>query len=527
MGNSYTKSNVKNANYINDLNMASYVIKINEWSIFLKESEILEERENVISEAKEKLFLKREDAILAMIYYKWNLDKLDDWYENIEENKVKAGIELSKITEKNMKKKGILSNGNNCLICQEKKKNNNFLGLNCNHQFCITCWEEYLKEKIKYPLEALYAHCPQNGCTCIVYEHLYSKLLKDKDSLEKLNKAINKNFIDRNDDVKKCPNEKCPYYIKSNRHYAREINCKCGISFCYKCSKESHSPFICDIIQKWDIIKNKYFIFSSDEEKNDKWLKANTKECPNCHLKIEKSYGCYYMLCDQKVGGCGHAFCFICGEDWEKHGQDHFYCNKYKVEMQRKKQLNEELEKVLYEEEILKNKGINFDKTKNERYIFYYIRYKNYEKLIEELNNNLRDNLNEKINVLLAIHGWDKVKLEFIIDALETLIKANKFLKYSYIFGYFMKDTDRKDIFENSQGILEYNTENLYQIFAYGKLNTIIELDPENFEILFLEYEKSVTTFAKIIEKFKKEFINDIENKFILDLDNELLEQKL
>ena len=47
----------------------------------------------------EKLFLKREDAILVMIYYKWNKDKLDDWYDDIEGNKSKVGIELSDETK--------------------------------------------------------------------------------------------------------------------------------------------------------------------------------------------------------------------------------------------------------------------------------------------------------------------------------------------------------------------------------------------------------------------------------------------
>ena len=387
--------------------------------------------------------------------------------------------------------------------------------------------ERLFKRKNKISFRSFYVNCPQTGCTCIVYERFYSKLLNDKDSLEKLNKAIYQNFIDRNDDIKKCPNEKCPLFIKSNRHYAREINCKCGISFCYKCSKEPHNPCTCEMIQKWDKIKKNFFNFSSDEEKNEKWIEANTKECPNCHLKIEKSYGCYYMLCDMKVGGCGKAFCYICGKDWEEHSQDHFYCNKYNIELQRKKKLNEELEKKISEDEFLKNRGIIFDSKSNKRHLFYYSRYIDYEKLIEECNKNLRNNLIEKINILTAIHGLDIFKLKFITDALETLIKAQKNLKYSYIFGYFMKDIERKDIFENSQGILEYNTENLYQIFVYGKLNTIIDLDPDNFKILFSEYEESVITFTNIIEKFRKEFIDDIENKFVSDLNNELLEQKL
>ena len=493
---------------------------------FIEESKIIAEREALIKEAKEKLFLKREDAILVMIYYKWNLDKLDNWYNNPEENKVKAGIELSKKTKQKLDKK-IPSNSKYCLICKEEEKNNNFRSLNCKHQFCINCWEEYLKEKLKYPLEALYANCPQNGCTCKVYENLYSEILKDENSKVKLEKAKYKNFIDRNNDIKQCPNEKCNLYIKSNKHYAREIVCICGTSFCYKCSKESHSPCTCEMIQKWDELKKKVKCLTN-EEKDFKWIEANTKECPNCHLIIEKSYGCNYMLCDTKAGGCGTAFCYICGEDWINHTKDHFHCNKYKIEMEKKRIANEELEKMVNEDLIIKEFIYDEDdnlkkRIKYERYKFYYIRYRNYEKSIDECNKNLRENLNEKISLLEAIHNLDIFKLNFIINALETLIKAIKNLKNSYILGYFIKDNDKKDAFENYQGILEYNTENLYEILVYRNLNTFFELDSDNFKTLFSEYEKSVETFADIIEKYRKEFIDDIENKFNLDLDNDLL----
>ena len=61
---------------------------------FISESDILSEREKMISEATEKLFLERNQAILAMIYYKWNIDNLDNWYEDVDQNKVNAGIEL-------------------------------------------------------------------------------------------------------------------------------------------------------------------------------------------------------------------------------------------------------------------------------------------------------------------------------------------------------------------------------------------------------------------------------------------------
>ena len=76
-------------NYIEeDLNEK---IITNEANDFLYEDEIIKEREKVINEAMEKLFLQRDEAILAMIYLGWNIDKLDAWYNNADENKIKVG----------------------------------------------------------------------------------------------------------------------------------------------------------------------------------------------------------------------------------------------------------------------------------------------------------------------------------------------------------------------------------------------------------------------------------------------------
>jgi ariadne-1 len=146
--------------------------------IFIDEKEIKIERDHLIAETMEKLFLKREDAILVMIYYKWNKDNLDDWYDDIESNKSKVGIELSDETKKKFKEEGVESNGNICLVCSEIK-NDKFFSLNCGHQFCYDCWSEYLSEKIKYPLNILQVKCPQKDCTCVVYEKLFPLFIKD------------------------------------------------------------------------------------------------------------------------------------------------------------------------------------------------------------------------------------------------------------------------------------------------------------------------------------------------------------
>ena len=406
----------------------------------------------------------------------------------------------------------------------EKSKNNNFYSLNCGHQFCGECWTEYLKEKIKFPLNALKVKCPQKDCTCIVYEKLYSKFLNDKISLEKLNKAIYKNFIDKNQDIKQCPNEKCDLYFKSKEHFAREINCLCGHSYCFKCSKDPHSPIPCDMFKKWNQFIENFFHISSEEEKNNKWLQANTKECPICHQRIEKIKGCNYMLCDKKVGGCGHAFCYVCEIEWSKNSQDHFFCNKYTSEDIKKKEKNaeklkEDLEIDLIEEEFLKLEN-NF--IMNERLHFYYYIYKNYINSIEMCNSSLKKDLEEKINILKAFNAnSDDIKL--IEEAFETVVTTKKILKNSYIFGYYMKNCEQKKLFEKSQGELEYKIENLNKLLINEQLNIIIQSGLENDDI-FLNYIESLKSLIDEINKVKKLFIDDIECKYISFLDEKLID---
>ena len=469
---------------------------------FISESDILSEREKMILEASEKLFLERNQAILAMIYYAWNMDNLDNWYEDVDQNKVNAGIELSPKKKEEFKQKGVESFGDTCLVCFEEK-DDNFYCLSCGHQFCSGCWTEYLLEKLQSPLGALQVKCQQEGCTCIVPEEIYRKFIKDKVLLEKLDKAISKNFINRNEDLRQCPNPHCHLYVKSNMHSAREIKCKCGTSYCFKCSKESHRPCTCEMFEKWQNLNN-------NSKNDDKWILANTKECPHCHQKIEKSQGCNYMLCDKRAGGCGHAFCYVCETDWAKHSQDHFNCNKYT--------------------EAVKNKEKNAQKIKEQlkRYDFYFSRFVDNEKAVEIVDKKLREDIGEKLNVLVTLKNLSILETQFIIDALETVINGKRLLKNTYIFGYYMKDNDKKDYFEHEQGILQYWTEELHRNLIDNKLSEIIKEDNfQNFSTTLKNFKNTLNNIITSIQKYSKGLIDDIENNFISEIDNKIYDEKL
>ena len=219
---------------------------------FKEKNELIDEREKFIKLAQKKLSLNRDETILAMIFLKWNRNNYDKWLlNNPEENRVRAGLQLSNETREMLEKKGIRSNGDRCLRCG-KMRDNTFYSLNCGHQFCSECWTNYLKEKIRNP--SLRVTCPQIGCTCIVYERLYEEYLGNindseiQANLAELKKVIFSDFI-HGAFFRRCPNATCRYYAKSRTDgYIQEVYCKCGTNYCFECSKEPHSPCYCELI---------------------------------------------------------------------------------------------------------------------------------------------------------------------------------------------------------------------------------------------------------------------------------------
>ena len=96
-------------------------------------------REKEIKEVMDKLYLDRDKSILVLIYYNWNIDKIEtNWYDNVEINSIKCGITLSKETEKKLLDEGAEKYSNICSICMSEK-DDTFKNLDCGHSFCSDC----------------------------------------------------------------------------------------------------------------------------------------------------------------------------------------------------------------------------------------------------------------------------------------------------------------------------------------------------------------------------------------------------
>jgi hypothetical protein len=59
-----------------------------------------------------------------------------------------------------------------------------------------------------------------------------------------------------------------------------------------------------------------YFIKMSDPSLAEKATESATRICPQCNVAIYRSEGCNHMYCNPAQGGCGHQFCWLCGDDY-------------------------------------------------------------------------------------------------------------------------------------------------------------------------------------------------------------------
>jgi len=51
-----------------------------------------------------------------------------------------------------------------------------------------------------------------------------------------------------------------------------DVQCTCGVAFCWTCQEEAHRPVACETVRKW-ILKN------SAESENLNWILAGASTC--------------------------------------------------------------------------------------------------------------------------------------------------------------------------------------------------------------------------------------------------------
>ena len=119
--------------------------------------------------------------------------------------------------------------------------------------------------------------------TYIDHVDLYEKYRRNMrfGSFNKIQPVEKKKFEDfctsRGTILQKCPSTNCNSYIIGSTMFCQ----KCNIKFCEKCNEPETPTHVCDEATIKCVIE----------------IKANSKPCPNCYIRIQKSEGCDHMRC--------------------------------------------------------------------------------------------------------------------------------------------------------------------------------------------------------------------------------------
>lgn len=162
--------------------------------------------------------------------------------------------------------------------------------------------------------------CMAQDCEVLVPEDFVLGLLTRTALRDKYQKLTVQDYVKSHPLLRFCPGPNCQVVVYSKEPKAKRAGCShCKTVFCFKCGTDYHAPTDCLVIKKW-------LTKCADDSETANYISAHTKDCPKCHICIEKNGGCNHMQCYN----CKHDFCWMCLGDWKAHGTVYYECSRYK-----------------------------------------------------------------------------------------------------------------------------------------------------------------------------------------------------
>lgn len=419
------------------------------------ESIVLTMKEN-IDEVNSVFQIPSSTARILLTFFKWDKEKLlERYYSSDQETLFKEAhvIDPSRVPhvirqEDNLsprKSRRLLRSSSQtrsmdrpgsrteCGICLMQVPVETLTGLECGHLFCRMCWSHYLNMKVNCENTSENIFCPSMKCDILVNEDMALNVLDDAQIKSKYNKLLASSYVQSNSLMKWCPAPDCSNAIKATYNDAKPVSCLCGFVFCFKCSQATHDPVTCEWLKLW--LKK-----CDDDSETSNWISANTKECPQCHVTIEKNGGCNHMVC--RSPSCKFDFCWVCMGPWTTHGSSWYNCNKYdEKEAQAARDAQSRSRAAL------------------ERYLFYCNRYMNHLQSAK-FETKLYEQIKVKMEQMQQLNmSW--IEVQFLKKAVDVLCMCRNTLKYTYVFAFYLKKNNHSQIFEDNQKDLEMATETL------------------------------------------------------------------
>ncbi|CAM0875837.1 unnamed protein product [Alopecurus aequalis] len=257
------------------------------------------------------LSIKQHDARALLIHHRWKLDCILDHFDRKGRDRMlrEAGVVLQENNNGRVSPSRMV----NCMVCFDELSMSVVSTMDCGHYFCNECWTEYFKASVDSGKKQI--RCMGLKCPALCDEAVVQRLLGHRypDAARRFDSFLLESYLDNNLFVKWCPSvPHCGRAIRvgaDERHC--EVECTCGVGFCFVCAAEAHSPCPCTMWEQWEVKCN-------GESETVNWILANTKNCPKCFKPIVKEGGCNLVTCK-----CGQYLCcnrFV-GEEKKKVDQ--------------------------------------------------------------------------------------------------------------------------------------------------------------------------------------------------------------
>ncbi|XP_052197020.1 probable E3 ubiquitin-protein ligase ARI2 isoform X2 [Diospyros lotus] len=435
------------------------------------------------------LSLREHHARTLLIHYRWDVEKL--FAVLVEKGKTylfaEAGVSVAENHHIDAPPSLIVS----CNICMDDIPGTEVTKMDCGHSFCNNCWTQHFVVKINEG-QSKRITCMAHKCNAICDDSIIRNFVSRRhpDLAEKFDRFLLESYIEDNKMVKWCPSTPhCGNAISVEEDEFCEVECSCGLQFCFSCLAEAHSPCSCSM---WELWTKK----CRDESETVNWITVHTKPCPKCHKPVEKNGGCNLVSCI-----CGQAFCWLCGG---ATGRDHTWsqisghsCGRYKEDGEKKA---ERAKRDLY------------------RYMHYHNRYKAHTDSFK-LESNLKETIKEKVSNL---ENKDSRIRDFswVMNGLYRLFRSRRVLSYSYPFAFYMFGDDlftdemtkeereiKQHLFEDQQQQLEANVE---------KLSKFVEEPFDQYgEDRVIDIRMQVINLSVIIDNLCKKMYECIENDLL------------
>ena len=181
-----------------------------------------------------------------------------------------------------------------CPVCFDEVSSP--IKMTCDHSWCRTCFQNYLAAAVEQKIFPL--TCLGNGgrCTERISLHAAKEVLSAADFDATVSAAFDTYVQTHPEELHYCPTPDCPQVFRSAPEGVFLQCPSCLVRICPTCKTDAHDGLSCTEFKDGDNL------FKEWADQRD------VKQCPGCHMAIEKDEGCNHMKCTV----CQTHICWMC-----------------------------------------------------------------------------------------------------------------------------------------------------------------------------------------------------------------------